>query len=118
MLVSIGVIAVLSLQPQAWKTAGKTDYLGRAAGVLQSELERKEALIMNPNQAIPADSTNTIYISGDAARQSGDASYTVKTTVASAGTAIWRVTVKVTWPSNTTGISGSVLATRQDGFEY
>ncbi|MFB3925266.1 MAG: hypothetical protein ACE14T_04365 [Syntrophales bacterium] len=117
LLTAIGVIALLSLQPQAWEMSGKTDYLGRAAGILNSELERVELSIMNPNNSVTAGTTSrTVLTSGGSSALTGDASYTVQTTIASAGTNVWRVTVVVTWPANSTGVSGSLLVTRQEPF--
>ena len=119
MLVSIAVMAVMSTLPQAWVTAGRTDHLGRAAGILLKELESNELLIMNPNRSVTTTSTpiiRTVTTSGQTTPQTGDVSYIVQTTIASAGTDVWRVTVRVTWPGNTTGISGSVLVTRQEPF--
>ncbi len=119
MILSIAVLAALANQPQAWMVAGKTDYLGRAAGVLQGELEKNEVLIMNPNRAVLV-GTNTVSMStsGAATPLTGDAVYTVQTTIAAVGTNIWRITVGVTWPGNTAGISGSLLVTRQEPFRY
>ncbi len=67
-----------------------------------------EATIMNPDLAIPQDQVRTIYVSRQGSKQSGDAMYTVNTQVEAVGTAAWRVRVRVTWPSNTTGISDSI----------
>jgi hypothetical protein len=119
MLVSIAVMAVMSNLPQAWVVAGRTDHLGRAAGILLKELETNELLIMNPNQSVTTTTDpiiRTVTTSGQTTPQAGDVSYTVQTTIVSAGTNIWRVTVGVTWPGNATGISASVLVTRQEPF--
>lgn len=51
-LVSVGVLAILSMQPSAWRAVGKSDYLGRGAGILHRELERREVCIMNPCNAV------------------------------------------------------------------
>ena len=49
-LTAVGILALLSMQPTAWNAAGRSDFMGRAAGILQSELERNELMIMNPEQ--------------------------------------------------------------------
>jgi Tfp pilus assembly protein PilV len=118
LLVSVGVIALIATQPSAWNLAGRSDNLGRAAGVLQSELSLNETLIMNPLVSIPASSTKTIYVSGQSSSLSGDAKFFVSTTVTLVSTGVWRVKVTVTWPSNSTGISDSILVTRQEQFRY
>ena len=48
-LTAVGILALLSMQPTSWNAAGRSDFMGRAAGILQSELERNELWIMNPN---------------------------------------------------------------------
>ncbi len=121
MITSIAVTAALSHQPQAWRLAGKTDNLGRAAGIIQSELERSELWIMNPNNTITLASTSrTVYTGGqgdDYTPQAGDVSYTVQTTITKPSSVdVWKVTVKVTWPGNSTGITESIWVTRQETF--
>lgn len=122
-LVSIGVFAVLSLQPSAWRTVGKSDYLGRAAGILQKELETKEVCIMNPcNTVATGTATKTVRVSGQNAAVAGDAVYTVTTTVTSTGTNIWNVTVNVRWADQIAhgyrDITESIVVTRQEGFRF
>jgi Tfp pilus assembly protein PilV len=116
LVASVGIVSLLAVQPQSWNLAGRSDSLGRAAGILQSELSLNEATIMNPDLAIPQSQVRTIYVSRQASKQSGDAVYTVNTQVEAVGTAAWRVRVIVTWPSNTTGISDSLIVTRQEGY--
>ena len=41
-LTAVGIMALLSMQPTSWNAAGRSDFMGRAAGILQSELERNE----------------------------------------------------------------------------
>jgi prepilin-type N-terminal cleavage/methylation domain-containing protein len=115
-IVAVGIIALMSMQPLSWQISGKSDLLGRAAGMLEQELESMELTIMNPNNAIPASGTKTVYASGmGAAEPIGDVPYTVQTTIVNAGSA-WTVTVKVTWPGNTRGISESLIVSRQESF--
>ncbi|MDD5233761.1 MAG: prepilin-type N-terminal cleavage/methylation domain-containing protein [Syntrophales bacterium] len=116
-IISVGILALLSIQPEAWKMAGRTDFLGRAAGILQNELERTELAIMNPNNAVVVGTNSrTVNASGEASAQPGDMAYTVTTTVAAVGTDSWRVTVGINWTGHAQGISGSVLVTRQEHF--
>jgi hypothetical protein len=121
-LISVGILGLISLQPKAWSLSGKSDYLGRAAGILQKELEMNEALILNPcnpnpcSTANPSVSTKNIFISGLGAPQAGDMPFTVQTTITDNLDSSWTVVVQVTWPGNTVGISESLVVTRQEIF--
>jgi len=116
-LLGFGIFALISLQPSAWRLSGKSDYLGRASGVLLSQLQATEAQIMNPNLAIPASGSSTVYASGQSTGKQGDVAFTVNRTVtALAGGNTWRITIQVTWPGNATGIKESLNVTRQEYF--
>jgi len=121
-LVSIGILALLSLQPAAWTLTGRSDFLGRAAGLLHKEMESVEILIMNPNFPNPCATTNPLITtqnvnpSGQSTAQSGDIPYTLQTTIQDNLNNSWTVRVQVTWPGNNTGISESLLVTRQENF--
>lgn len=115
-LTTVGVLALLSLQPSGWKAMAKADYLGRASGILYKALEENEARIMNPCNALTiwgAQPETTVRVSGQNDAISGDVTYTVNTTIVQDGTA-FVVTVTVTWPTNATGISESLSITRQE----
>ncbi|OPY04549.1 MAG: hypothetical protein A4E67_02340 [Syntrophaceae bacterium PtaB.Bin038] len=130
-LTAVGILALLSMQPTSWSAAGRSDFMGRAAGILQSELERSELWIMNPNNAfatacdatgrnlfVGGPCTRTINASSQAAPQAGDVPYTVATTVTplAGATNAWTVRVQVTWPGNTRGITESTIVSRQEYF--
>ncbi|NPU86058.1 MAG: hypothetical protein HPY65_16395 [Syntrophaceae bacterium] len=118
-LTTIGVLAILSLQPSAWRTVGRSDFLGRAAEILYKELDTRETLIMNPCNTVTVGTTTTsVKTSGMAGVIAGDATYSVTTTITNIGTNVWRVTVRVTWPINTRGISESLVVTRQEKFRF
>jgi len=119
-LVSIGILALISLQPSAWNLTARSDFLGRAGGLLHKELETAEILIMNPN-FLEINSLATtgrdVYISGQSpAQPAGDIRFTVQTTIQDNLNNSWLVRVRVTWPGNNTGISESLLVTRQENF--
>ncbi|MFA6411645.1 MAG: prepilin-type N-terminal cleavage/methylation domain-containing protein [Syntrophales bacterium] len=119
-LTTVAVLAILSLQAPAWKTTARADYLGRAAEILHRQLETQEAFIMNQCNTVTTGgpTTSTVITSGQGASISGDATFTVNTTITSIGTNIWRVDVTVTWPPlNSTGIRGSVVVARQQFFK-
>jgi Tfp pilus assembly protein PilV len=116
-LTAVGIMALLSMQPISWQAAGRADFMGRAAGILQSELERNEIRIMNPGNTVSTGTTSgTVYPSGKTTKQQGDVAYTVATTISSLGSNAWRVDVRVTWPGNTRGIAESLTVTRQETY--
>jgi Tfp pilus assembly protein PilV len=119
-LTTVGILALLSMQPTAWNAAGRSDFMGRAAGILQSELERNELQIMNPNNAVSTGvlPNRNVYASSQSTKQSGDVTYTVATTVTplAGATNAWQVKVQVTWPGNTRGVSESTIVSRQEYF--
>jgi Tfp pilus assembly protein PilV len=120
LLVSVGLVGLLSMQPSSWRASTRADYLGRAAMVLGRELTRQELSIMNPCTTVSLGTdTRVVNASGQGTAQSGDASFTVQTTTASIGTNIWRVTVRVSWPPlNATGIAETIVVTRQESFRF
>ena len=119
-LISVGVMALLTLLPSGWRLSGTSDLLGRAAGILQGEMERNEILVMNANNAVTATplgapETKTVHGSGSITAQPGDVPYLVQTERTDLGET-WRVRVRVTWPGNATGIAESLIVTRQRNF--
>ncbi len=118
-LISFGVLSLLTLLPSGWRLSGTSDMLGRAAGILQAELERNEIWIMNEkNKVTPTEGTPSprpFFSSGKDTPQPGDIQYLVTTQIQNLGVekGPWRVRVQVTWPGNPTGISESVIVTRQ-----
>jgi Tfp pilus assembly protein PilV len=123
-LLAIGILAILNMQPAAWRATGKSDYMGRAAGILHKELERREAWIINPCNQIPPDGNRplqAIWVSGNPASVGkGDAPYTVLTNIATKSVNSWTVRVTVTWPDQQARGSRSLIetvdVTRQDRF--
>lgn len=118
-LTSIAIMAIFSLQPRAWQTTARSDYMGRAAGILSEQLQSQEARIMNPCCAVAAGTTGptAVFASGQTTAQSGDATFNITTTIAVVTTNVWRVTVRVAW-ANHPGISESIVVTRQNGFRF
>lgn len=120
LLVSVGLVALLSMQPSAWRTATQTDYVGRAAMLLSTELTTRELAIMNPCNTVATGTIDrNLYSSGRETLQTGDIRFRVVTTTTSIATGVWRVTVTVTWPPiNSTGIRESTVVTRQEHFRF
>lgn len=124
-LTSVGILALLSLQPSAWNLSGRSDRLGRAGGILHKELEANEMLLMNPNYPNPCSAANpliatkNVNTSGQSAAQPGDATFGVQTIIQDNLNNTWSVRVRVTWPGGTsTGISETRIVTRQEPFRY
>jgi Tfp pilus assembly protein PilV len=128
-LIFIGVLGLMTLQPTAWRSSNRSDFTGRAAMILQQELEVNRAFIMNSSNANPCLLTNplvtnrTVYASGQTTPQpQGDVAYNLRTTItdlAPSGTPnSWRVLVQITWPGNNTGITDSVVVGRQLSFMW
>jgi prepilin-type N-terminal cleavage/methylation domain-containing protein len=120
LIVSIGLVGLLSMQPSAWQASARADYLGHAAIILSRELTRQELWIMNPCNAVSLTSvTQVVNASGQGAAQSGDTRFTVQTTTTNLGGNVWQVTIRVSWPPlNATGITESVVVTRQEPFRF
>ena len=130
-LTATGIMALLSLQPQGWRTMAKADYMGRASGILYKTLQENETIILNPCLNVtlyPVGSPHiqSILVSDQSSAISGDMTYTVTTTVTietpgvlNLTPQVYLVTVTVTWPPiNPTGITESQLITSQDNYAF
>lgn len=125
-LTTTGIMALLALQPQGWKTMAKSDYLGRASGILYERLSYYENLILNScydPTPILGESNYSILVSGQNSAVSGDITYTVDkivTKISADGVKprTYCVTVTVTWPTNSTGIKESLIIATQSMYDY
>jgi Tfp pilus assembly protein PilV len=120
-LTAVGLMAIMSMQPTAWRTAASADFRGRAAEILHSRLETIEQNIMNPCNVVNVGVTNTtIYASGQAAAipSAGDVPFNVQTNIQSLGASTWRVNITVTWPGNNVGINSGIVVIRQERFRF
>ena len=72
-LTATGIMALLSLQPQGWRTMAKADYIGRASGILYKTLENYETIILNPCNAatVGAQTEEQVKVSGQSSAISG-----------------------------------------------
>lgn len=117
-ITTITVIAVFTMNPTSWRAVAKADYMGRAAGVMQTELELRENQIMSGT--IPASPINQNLQASGGGTFAGDAAFNVTTTTTNTGANRWLVNVRVMWPGNCLGgtcnITSSMLVTRQSGF--
>ena len=125
-LVAIGMLAVMSLQPNAWRTSTRSDLQGRAAGILQQQLEVQRVLLLNATNLNPTANQNPLVLppfqvfpgGGQQAAERGDVAFTVNTTIEDLGSNNWRVRVRVTWPSNPNGIFETMIVGRQLSFMW
>jgi hypothetical protein len=119
-LISVGVMALITLLPSGWRLSSKSDLLGRAAAILHAELEKSEILIVNEKNPITptvpgSPEVKTVYGSGKAPPDAGDVPFTVQTERTDLGGS-WRVRIRVTWPTSEKGIAGGLIIARQRYF--
>jgi Tfp pilus assembly protein PilV len=120
-LTAIAVISLMPMLDMALRTGSRSDLLGRAEGILQTELELQEQTIMKTisSASVPlGTATKNVSVSGITG-VAGDANFTVVTTTSlnQALTNSWIVNVTVTWTGNATGITSSIVASQQAGFQ-
>jgi hypothetical protein len=117
------------MQSPALQATAQADYLGRAAEILQRQVESTEVYLMNVcNNAAqiqtgiptipavglpPATYQYNVITSGLGTAVNGDTTYTVTTTITSVTATYFRVVVNVTWIPNTPGISQVFFVARQ-----
>jgi Tfp pilus assembly protein PilV len=121
LLTAVGLMTIMSLQSTSLRTVGKSDFLGRASGILYNELERNEAFIMNPSNTVTIGTTGPtpVLVSYQPAAVEGDITFQVTTVIDSLGANIWRVTVTVTWPPlNPTGITENIVVAGQERYRF
>jgi Tfp pilus assembly protein PilV len=140
-LTTVAIMATMSLQAPSLRTAARSDYFGRAAEILEWQMESTEAYLMNANNTLAnagtgipllptvvnanASATYPVKTSGLAVAApiiNGDTIYTVTTTITgvylnpvNGFMNTYRVDVQVSWPPlNPTGISQTIFVSRQD----
>lgn len=113
-LTTVGILALLTLQPTARSTTLHSDYIGRAAGILHKTMEDYENWIINPCNSVTLGDQDgegiTVYTSGDDDRLLGDIGYTVKTNIVQDGSNIhgFVLTVTITWDAAAGQKAGSI----------
>jgi len=130
-LTTIMVVSLINMQSLAWVGAGKSDYLGRAVGILQRELENREYDILK--STTPTTGTTTTCSDRDGnvvdCNQAGKM-FTVTTTttacsITSAGVTtcpttatanIWRVDVQLGWTGSSHGLGSTIMVSPQSNF--
>ena len=123
-LITVGILGLLTLLPSSWRLSGRSDYLGRASGILVNQLHFWEAQILNPSATVTegVKPPLTVYPGGQFSggvpvQKQGDVQFTVNTNLTNPGGAnTWLVRVNVAWPGNATGITESMRVVRQQNF--
>ena len=123
LLTAIAIVTLMPMQDNATKTMSRSDYLGSAQGIMQSQLELEENRIMNfqdappgstpfSNVCIPVIGPNTAVTVSGLAGVTGDVTFTFQTTRTLPTANSCMINVRVWWTGNATGIRSSVIATR------
>lgn len=130
-LTTVMVVSLINMQSLAWVGAGKSDYLGRAVGILQRELENREYDIMKSTVPSTGTATTCADQNGEdiACSQAGKM-FTITTTTtacsvsstgvitcsAAATPNIWRITVQLSWTGNSHGLGSTIMVSPQSNF--
>jgi Tfp pilus assembly protein PilV len=127
-ITTVTVISLISMQSLAWRGAGKSDYMGRAVGILQRELERYEFQVMCGNTKVDAltclDSAGNNSVCGQPGTMytitsaiipcnCSSASLCNCPVIAPAVANNWRVNVRVNWTGSPNGIRSGIMVSRQ-----
>ncbi|MGO9951191.1 MAG: hypothetical protein ACLPN1_03140 [Dissulfurispiraceae bacterium] len=115
----VGVAGLLATMPIGWGLAGTADMRTRALEIMHSQLENDEMLIMDPCNTFAANGALpqvTVTSSGAAAALPGDLTFTVNKWIQQAGSG-WQITVQVTWPGTSTGVSETRMVNRQYDYQ-
>ena len=122
-LTAVAVISLMPMQDSSIRTSFRADYLGKAAGIMQAELEMRENQIMR-GTVLASPINQVIHVSGLPGVVEGDATFNVTTTtvVKSVADEIYIVNVRVTWTqigmvgAPTSTINSSIITTPQKYF--
>jgi Tfp pilus assembly protein PilV len=118
-LTTVTVVCLVSMQSLAWRGAGKSDYQGRAVGILQRELEHHEYDIMKGTALASNTITYADKNGNDLSANATGAVFTIRVAPSTpgsipAGTTL--LNVRINWPGNPNGLSSSVIVSPQTGF--
>ena len=127
LITAVAAGSIIAMQSLSWKAGSKSDYLGRAAGLLETELELRQDQISRPGADMSAqNSYNQDFwplgvaqtkpvvhvlnpLNDPTQTVTGDMTFTVTTKVTSLGSKQYLINVQVTWTGSTNGIKSSVI---------
>ena len=118
-ITTVAIMAIFSLMAPAWRTTSRSDYTGRAANILNDQLQQQETLIMNPCNTVTTGTTGpvAVYASGSTTAEPGDIQFNVTRTITSIATNVWLVSVRIAWIGHA-GISESLVVNRQETYRF
>ena len=123
-LITIAVVSLMTMQTLAWRGTGQSDYLGRAEGILQRELESLENNFMQGttsstsctcNGITPCTCNGTIPPWNSTYKITEDnIPFTINTSAKVPTTPVntWLVNVQITWPRSVNGIKSSIIVSK------
>jgi hypothetical protein len=114
LLTTTAFVSLMFMQPLAWKGASKSDYLGRAEGILQRELESREGDIRwgTPGAAAVTTCADASGNSITCGTSSTVFNITYTPTIPAGTTTTYLINVRVTWTGNVNGIRNSMIVSR------
>ncbi len=115
----VGVAGLLATLPIGWGLAGTADMRTRALEIMHSQLENDEMLIMDPCNTFAVNghlTQETVTSSGAAVPLPGDLTFTVNKWIGQAASG-WYITVQVTWPGTSNGVSETRIVNRQYDYQ-
>jgi Tfp pilus assembly protein PilV len=122
-MTTVTVVSLVSMQSLSWTSAGKADYLGRAQGILQTELETREMEIMTVKTTAPVNAEKKCIdnqsVAWPCTKPGFRPTFIVSTSILDNNanvthTVILRTSIK--WPGNINGIKSSMVVAPQNGF--
>ena len=120
-LTTIAVVSLMTMQSLAWKGSGSSDYLGRAAEILQRELEFREGNMLWGTPGLVALTTCADKSGNTVTCGTSSAVFTITyntptstATLRSDGVTVttYLINVQVTWPGSVNGITSSMKVSR------
>jgi Tfp pilus assembly protein PilV len=114
-LTTVAIVSIMPMFTLAMNSTVKSDYKGRAIGILQKELEFREMQVMQGD--VPSESPKNfddkiVQVSGLTSKE-GDATFTIKTKMSKIDDCSWLINVQVTWSGNNNGVKNSMVASIQ-----
>lgn len=117
-ITTVAVAAITAMQPLSLRTGASADYRGRAVNIAQAEASRREAFIMTTGTVLPADYNNLAYTVPGTTITYRITTVTTPPPIPSPINCqnCWLVSVKVTWPGTSNGVTFNRVVTQQMGY--
>jgi len=119
-LTTVTIISLVSMQSLSWTHAGKADYLGRAQGLMQTELETREIEIMTGKTTSLNNVKSCISKDGKPMSCTGTGvTFTINTSILDNSANIPNTRMLMTdvkWPGSKNGIKNSMIVAPHSQF--